>query len=545
MLDHEQVAVHTGRRSRLPVIVAVHSTALGPAAGGLRLWHYPDWRDGLTDALRLSAAMTSKFAVAGLPSGGGKAVVALPQGRELGADRRRDVLRDVADVIASLSGAYATGPDVGTSPDDMAVIGETTPHVFCKPVHLGGSGDSSPHTAQGTLAALRAVSRRLYGTSRLSGCSIAVVGLGRVGAGLARLLAAEGAVLTVTDIDPDKQKIGDELGAVWRSPGEILATDVDIVVPAALGSVLTRQTAADLRCRAVVGPANNQLATPDVADLLHQRDIIWVPDYVAGAGGVINAVSTELHRVTADEARARVRAIEDTVDDLLDTAQRHGQTPAQAASELARRRLNAGAGPTGSPTASLRLRAAGPGDAENMALLHADSWRRHYRGAYSDAFLDGDVVADRRSVWSSRLSAPSGSATVVAEDDTGLAGFVHVVFDEDGRWGSLVDNLHVTQHRRRTGLGTALLSRAAAAVTERARGNAMYLWVLEQNTAAQEFYRALGGACAEKAPVSPPGGVAHRLAGSPAKLRFTWPDASLLARTGRRHGVPTIRRSTP
>jgi glutamate dehydrogenase/leucine dehydrogenase/SAM-dependent methyltransferase len=364
--------------------------------------------------------MTSKFAVAGLPSGGGKAVVALPEGMELDADRRRDILRDVADAIASLSGAYATGPDVGTSPDDMAVIGETTPHVFCRPAHLGGSGDSSPHTAQGTLAALRAVSRRLYGTSSLGGRSLAVIGLGRVGAGLARLLAAEGAVLTVTDIDPDEQKISDGLGAVWRSPDEILAADVDIVVPAALGSVLTRQTAADLRCRAVVGPANNQLATPDVADLLHQRDIIWVPDYVASAGGVIDAVSTELHRVSADEARARVRAIEDTVDALLDTAQRHGQTPAQAASELARRRLSAAVRPTGSPTGSLRLRAAGPGDAENMALLHADSWRRHYRGAYSDAFLDGDVVADRRSVWSSRLSHASGSATVVAEDDTGL-----------------------------------------------------------------------------------------------------------------------------
>ncbi|UOB07698.1 hypothetical protein MQE23_00760 [Streptomyces sp. HP-A2021] len=168
--------------------------------------------------------------------------------------------------------------------------------------------------------------RRLYGTSSLGGRSIAVVGLGRVGAGLARLLAAEGGGLTVTDIDPDKQKIGDELGAVWRAPGEILAADVDIVVPAALGSLPTRRTAEDLRCRAVVGPANNQLATPDVADLLHQRDIIWLPDYVAGAGGVINAVSTELHRVSADEARARVRAIEDTVDDLLDTAQRHGQT---------------------------------------------------------------------------------------------------------------------------------------------------------------------------------------------------------------------------
>lgn len=417
--------------------------------------------------------------------------------------------------------------------------------MFCKPTDLGGSGDSSPHTAQGALAALRAVSRRLYGTLSLGGRSLAVIGLGRVGVGLARLLAAEGAALTVADIDPDKQKISDKLGAVWRSPDEILAADVDIVVPAALGSVLTSQTAADLRCRAVVGPANNQLATPDVADLLHQRDIIWVPDCVASAGGVINAISTELHRVSADEARARVRAIEDTVDDLLGTAQRCGQTPAQAASELARRRLSATSGPTGSPTASLRFRAAGRGDAENMALLHADSWRRHYRGAYSDAFLDGDVVADRRSVWSSRLSAPSGSATVVAEDDTGLAGFVHVVFDEDGRWGSLVDNLHVTQHRRRTGLGTALLSRAAAAVAERARGNAMYLWVLEQNTAAQELYRSLGGTCVEKAPVSPPGDVASRLAGSPAKHRFTWPDASLLARTGGRQRVRATRRSTP
>ncbi|MER5214246.1 GNAT family N-acetyltransferase [Streptomyces sp. NPDC002838] len=545
MLDHEQVAIHTGRRSRLPVIVAVHSTALGPAAGGLRLWHYPDWRDGLTDALRLSAAMTSKFAVAGLPSGGGKAVVALPEGRELDAGRRRDVLHDVADVIASLGGVYATGPDVGTGPDDMALIGETTPHVFCRPAHLGGSGDSSPHTARGTLAALRAVNRRLYGTSSLSGRALAVVGLGRVGADLARLLAAEGAALTVTDIDPDKQKISDELGALWRSPDEILAADVDIVVPAALGSTLTRRTAEDLRCRAVVGPANNQLATPDVADVLHQRGIIWVPDYVASAGGVINAISTELHRVSADEARARVRAIEDTVDDLLDTAQRHGQTPAQAASELARRRLRATSGPTSAPPTSLRFRAAGPDDAENMALLHSDSWRRHYRGAYSDAFLDGDVVADRRAVWSARLSAPSGSVTVVAEDDTGLAGFVHVVCDEDGRWGSLVDNLHVAQHRRRTGLGTALLSRAAGAVAERARGKAVYLWVLEQNTAAQEFYRALGGTCVEKAAVSPPGGVASRLAGSPAKLRFTWPDASRLAQTGGRQGVQTTLRSMP
>ncbi|MFF5533447.1 Glu/Leu/Phe/Val dehydrogenase dimerization domain-containing protein [Streptomyces cinerochromogenes] len=345
MFDHEQVVVRTGRRSRLPVIVAVHSTALGPAAGGLRLWHYPDWRDGLTDALRLSTAMTAKFAVAGLPSGGGKAVVVLPEGTVPEPDRRRAVLDDVADTIESLGGAYATGPDVGTGPDDMAVIGRITPHVFCRPAHLGGSGDSSPHTARGTLAALRAVSRRLYGTERLDGRRLAVAGLGRVGAGLARLLAAEGAALTVTDVDPAKRGISDELGAVWAAPDGIHAADVDIVVPAALGSFLTRQSAAELRCRAVVGPANNQLATPDVADLLHRRGIVWVPDYVASAGGVVHAVSVEVHRLAAEEARARVDAIEDTVTELLRTAESQGRTPAQAAGELARRRLAATSDP--------------------------------------------------------------------------------------------------------------------------------------------------------------------------------------------------------
>ncbi|MER6343524.1 Glu/Leu/Phe/Val dehydrogenase dimerization domain-containing protein [Streptomyces sp. NPDC001595] len=339
MLDHERVVIHTGRRSRLPVIVAVHSTALGPAAGGLRLWHYPDWRDGLTDALRLSAAMTSKFAVAGLPSGGGKAVVVLPEGARLDAGRRLDVLRDAADVVDSLGGSYATGPDVGTGPDDMAVVAESTPHVFCRPEHLGGSGDSSPHTAVGTLAALRAVVRRLHGSADLDGRTVAVVGLGRVGAHLARLLAAEGARLTVADIDPGKRALCDELGAVWRSPEEALGADVDIVVPAALGSVLSDRTVAGLRCRAVVGPANNQLAAPEVADLLHGRGILWVPDYVASAGGVVNAVSVEVHRLGPLEARARVEAIEGTVEDLLDGAERSGHTPARVAAELARRRL--------------------------------------------------------------------------------------------------------------------------------------------------------------------------------------------------------------
>jgi GNAT superfamily N-acetyltransferase len=179
---------------------------------------------------------------------------------------------------------------------------------------------------------------------------------------------------------------------------------------------------------------------------------------------------------------------------------------------------------------SLRFRAAGPGDAEQVARLHADSWRRHYRGAYADSFLDGDVVADRHAVWSARLADPGNAMTVVAEDDAGLVGFGHVVFDKDDQWGSLLDNLHVTHAHQRSGIGAALLTQIARAVIERATNRSMYLWVLEQNTAAQSFYAAFGGTCVEKTPVSAPGGVATRLNGAPNKLRVTWSDASSLGR---------------
>jgi GNAT superfamily N-acetyltransferase len=180
---------------------------------------------------------------------------------------------------------------------------------------------------------------------------------------------------------------------------------------------------------------------------------------------------------------------------------------------------------------SPQLRVAGPDDAEKVALLHADSWRRHYRSAYADSYLDGDILTDRLSVWSSRLATPADSMTVLAEDRTGLVGFVHVVFDEDARWGSLIDNLHITHDRQRTGVGSVLLARAADAVAEQATGKSIYLWVLQQNTAAQQFYRAMGGTCIEKTLISPPGGVPSRLNGSPHMLRFIWPDASLLACT--------------
>lgn len=175
------------------------------------------------------------------------------------------------------------------------------------------------------------------------------------------------------------------------------------------------------------------------------------------------------------------------------------------------------------------FRLAEADDAAQIAALHADSWRRYYRGAYADSFLDGDVGADRRSVWSARLAAPAHSQTVLAEHDGRLVGFVHVVFDDDPGWGSLVDNLHVVHDQRRTGIGAQLLGYAARAVGERATGSAMYLWVLQQNTAAQEFYRACGATCVQTATVSPPGGDPGRLNGAPSMLRMAWPDVARLS----------------
>ncbi len=186
-------------------------------------------------------------------------------------------------------------------------------------------------------------------------------------------------------------------------------------------------------------------------------------------------------------------------------------------------------GETTGRASSLRFRLAGAATASRVARLHADSWRRHYRGAYADTYLDGDLDVDRLAVWSARLADPAGTVTIAAEDGVDLVGFVHVVLDDDDRWGSLVDNLHVVWNRQRNGIGRALLARAAATVVAQACTRRLYLWVQEQNVAAQHFYRALGGVEVERTPLEPPGGVPARLHGTPYKLRMAWPDASQLA----------------
>ena len=339
-LDHEELVIRRGRRSGAYTIVAVHSTALGPAVGGCRMWRYVDSAAAARDALRLSRAMTYKNAAAGLDLGGGKGVICADPGDAAGGDRRRDMLLDFADTVNALDGRYVTAEDVGTSAEDMATIGQTTTHVSGLGRDHGGSGDPSPFTAQGVEAAMRACAERAFGSPDLSGRSVAIVGAGHVGGALARRLAQAGARLTLADIDPGRKALADELDAEWLEPTAALRAEVDVLAPCALGGVLDQTTIPHISAPVVCGAANNQLAHDGLADDLRARGILYAPDFVANAGGIIN-ISVELSPTgyDADEAARRVATIEDTVRNLLDDAERDGTTPLTAAYALARRRL--------------------------------------------------------------------------------------------------------------------------------------------------------------------------------------------------------------
>jgi leucine dehydrogenase len=337
-LEHEQLLVRRGRRSGLYCTVAVHSTVRGPALGGCRMWHYADTGAAIDDALRLARAMTYKAAVAGLPLGGGKGVVALPDGPPRG-HARRDVLLDFGETVDALAGSYLTAEDVGTSSRDMTVIAEATPHVSGLAQARGGSGDPSPYTALGVEAAVLASCERAFGGRSLKGRSVAVLGLGNVGLRLARLLARRGATLLVADIDERKRADAEKLGARWTTPDRALTAEVDVLAPCALGGVLNDETVPRLQAPVIAGAANNQLADDAVAGRLAERGILWAPDFVANAGGIIN-ISVELEPEGYDPGRARrrVQRIGDTLQAIYDAAG-GPTTPLDAAMELARRRL--------------------------------------------------------------------------------------------------------------------------------------------------------------------------------------------------------------
>jgi glutamate dehydrogenase/leucine dehydrogenase len=336
----ETVTAGQGRRTGQMIIVSIDSTRLGPALGGCRIKPYPTWLDGLTDALRLSAAMTEKAALAGLAHGGGKTVVALEPDRtaEFTGPRRDELLADIGDVVSGFGGTYITGPDIGSTPDDMIAIGRGTSWALCRPESAGGSGDSSGPTATGAIASIEAVREHVLGGRALSELSFALIGLGHVGALIGRHLAAAGANLTVTDIDPSRRALAQTWGATWVEVDEALRADVDVVVPAAVGGMLSPATVPTLRCRAVVGPANNQLDSDGTATLLHERGILWAPDTIVSAGGIVSAVARELHHASASEADRQVRRIGERLGEILAAATLRGVTPLDEVRHRARRR---------------------------------------------------------------------------------------------------------------------------------------------------------------------------------------------------------------
>ncbi|WP_313356920.1 Glu/Leu/Phe/Val dehydrogenase dimerization domain-containing protein [Microbacterium sp.] len=340
---HERVEVTIGRRSGLFIAVALHSSVLGSALGGARLWTYPHWSDALGDALRLSAAMTLKNAAAGLDAGGGKSVIGLAPGDALDADRRRDAFLDLGDAVELMGGLYRTAEDVGSTTDDMLTVSERTKHVVGLPSAVGGSGEPAGPTSLGVYASLQAVLERVTGSADAAGRRITISGLGQVGGRLASRLAEQGAQLTVTDINPARRQLADEIGATWVEPGTEHLVAGDVFVPAGIGGVLTDEVIDALDVKAVCGPANNPLADRSGADRLAQRGVLYAPDFVVNAGGVIYLDLEAKHIGSSDEIMQRVAGIGDTVRRILDDAEARGVTPLLAAEELAASRLRAGA----------------------------------------------------------------------------------------------------------------------------------------------------------------------------------------------------------
>jgi len=338
-LTHERVEFVTGARSGLPIGVALHSSALGPGLCGCRLWRYDHWGEALGDVMRLSAAMTLKNSLAGLDYGGGKAVIALGDGGAADHDRRRDALLDLGDLVESFDGTYITTEDVGATEHDMVIVRERTQHVVGLPATLGGAGEPAEGTALGVHASIEVVLERLFGSRAVANRSFVISGLGQVGSRLAHQLAAAGARLLVTDI-VDKRNLADELGATWIAPEEALTTPADVFVPAGLGGVLTAEAIDSLLVRAVVGPANNPLAEREGATQLEKRGILYAPDFLVNAGGVIH-LALLADGATSVVLDARLRAIGDTLSRVFDAADTEGMTPLAAAEALALDRISA------------------------------------------------------------------------------------------------------------------------------------------------------------------------------------------------------------
>ncbi len=333
--DHEQVVFCHDKNVGLKAIIAIHNTALGPALGGTRMWNYKNEDEALTDVLRLSKGMTYKAAAAGLNLGGGKAVIL----GDSKTQKTEGLFRAFGQFVNSLNGKYITAEDVGTTVNDMEHIYMETPWVTGIPKDFGGSGDPSPYTAHGVLMGIKAVASEKFGTDSLKGMRIAVQGLGNVGSNLVRYLVEEGAKIIIADIDQGRVKVHHEkYGVEVVSPDQILFVDCDIQAPCAMGAIINDETIVKLKCKAIAGGANNQLAEARHGDQLRELGILYAPDYVVNAGGLMN-VFVELEGYSPERAFEKTKKVYDNVKKVFEIAKRDNIGTHTAADRLAEERM--------------------------------------------------------------------------------------------------------------------------------------------------------------------------------------------------------------
>ena len=329
---HEKVLFARDTESGYRGIIAIHSTTLGPAVGGTRFSNYATVEEALTDALRLSRGMTYKTALAGLPFGGGKSII-------IGDNKtpdRETLFRAHARFVETLRGRYITAEDVGTSPADMEIVRLETRHVAGL---TGLSGDPSPYTARGVFRAMQAATKFLWSTDDVAGVTVAVQGCGHVGYHLAKILHAAGAELVVTDVDDRSvSRVSEEFDAETVQPSEIFSVIADIFAPCALGGVVNDETIPELKAQIIAGAANNQLLDERHGEMLRERNILYAPDYVANAGGLLNGC-IELLGWNAELASTKVDEICNTMLTIFETAKTQGIAPNQAADRIVEERL--------------------------------------------------------------------------------------------------------------------------------------------------------------------------------------------------------------
>jgi len=337
--DGETAVIRRDRETGGWIFVCIHSTRRGPAGGGTRMKVYGSPAEGLEDAMRLSGAMSRKLAVAGLPFGGGKAVIAVPEIPRGGA--RRALLLRYGDLVASLGGTYCTSSDMNTDEADMDVIWERTTYVFGRSVAAGGSGNPARPTALGVFHGIKASLAHVDGSDELSGRRVLIQGAGGVGSQLADHLAHAGASVLLADVDIPKAKaVAARVGGDAVDPNDLLQTEADVFSPCAVGGVLTMRSASQLRCAVVAGSANNQLAEPEAAEVLHAHGVLYAPDYVINAGGAIGVAGTEQLGWDEAEVNAALARIGETLQEVYRRSEERGISTAAAAEAIAEERLD-------------------------------------------------------------------------------------------------------------------------------------------------------------------------------------------------------------